>query len=39
MTQPPICDECGFAKEYVDEPLISGFKGYICTVPFCKTDK
>lgn len=33
-----ICGECGEEKEYVDEPIISGFRGYLCVNDECKTD-
>lgn len=32
------CDECGVPKEYVDEPLMSGFRGYLCTTDGCPVD-
>lgn len=34
----PTCRECGEPKEYVDEPLISGFRGYLCTNEVCPID-
>lgn len=33
-----ICDECGEPKEYVEEPMISGFTGYVCTNDHCPVD-
>lgn len=33
-----ICDECGEEKEFVDEPMISGFRGYLCTTDDCVVD-
>lgn len=32
------CDECSKEKEYVDEPMISGFRGYLCTNENCPVD-
>lgn len=34
----PVCDECGEPKEYVDEPVMSGFRGYVCTTEDCPED-
>lgn len=34
----PTCDGCGEPKEYVSEPMMSGFKGYLCTNPDCGYD-
>lgn len=33
----PLC-ECGKTKEYVNEPIISGFRGYLCTNDNCSVD-
>jgi len=43
MTTPtdtvrPDCDTCGWKKVYVDESVISGFKGYICKNDDCGAD-
>jgi hypothetical protein len=32
------CDECGVEKEYVDEPMMSGYRGYLCTNESCPRD-
>ena len=32
------CEECGEQKEYVDEPMMSGFRGYLCTNDDCVFD-
>ena len=38
MSDAPICDECGEAKTFVDEPLLSGYCGYLCTTEGCPVD-
>jgi hypothetical protein len=32
------CDECGEAKEYVNEPMMSGVTGYFCVNEECPID-
>lgn len=32
------CRECGEEMEYVEEPMVSGFVGYICTNDDCEID-
>ena len=32
------CNECGEEKEYVEEPMVSGFKGYLCVNDDCVMD-
>lgn len=32
------CDECGDLKKHVDEPMMSGFTGYICVNTECAVD-
>lgn len=34
----PDCPECGVEQTYVDEPMISGFSGYLCTNDDCPRD-
>jgi hypothetical protein len=34
----PECSLCGEEKEFVDEPIISGFRGYLCTNDDCAYD-
>ena len=34
----PTCDECGEPKAYVDEPMVSGFRGYLCVNDDCVMD-
>lgn len=38
MSDNPECEKCGNEKTYVDEPMISGFRGYICTNDNCAVD-
>jgi hypothetical protein len=37
-TDPPTCKECDTDKEYVDEPVISGIRGWFCTNDDCGVD-
>jgi len=32
------CPECGDPMEYVEEPLTSGFRGYLCKNEECPRD-
>lgn len=32
------CKRCGEPKEYVDEPMVSGIRGYFCTNDDCSVD-
>lgn len=34
----PRCDECGEVKEYVEEPMMSGFRGLLCVNDDCVID-
>lgn len=34
----PTCEECGEVKEFVDEAMISGVRGYYCTNDDCPRD-
>lgn len=34
----PTCDECGKTKEWVSEPLVSGFRGFVCKTSGCPVD-
>ena len=36
-TGPP-CDECGEPKTFVDEPVVSGVRGYYCMNGDCPRD-
>lgn len=35
---PSPCPECGEKRERVDEPLVSGFVGYLCLNDDCPMD-
>lgn len=35
----PRCDECGVTKRYVNEPVISGYRGYVCVNEECMMDQ
>lgn len=32
------CKKCGEEKEHIDEPMVSGFVGYLCTNDNCPRD-
>lgn len=38
MSDTPVCDECGEEKEYVNEPLVSGVRGWFCVNDDCMMD-
>ena len=33
-----VCEVCGEPKEYVDEPMMSGVRGYFCMTEGCPID-
>lgn len=35
---PPVCDECGEPKTLVDEPVVSGVRGWFCHNEECPVD-
>jgi hypothetical protein len=35
---PPMCRECDEPKNYVYEPIITGFTGFVCTNEDCMMD-
>lgn len=37
--EPPNCHDCGEPQEWVDEPVISGFRGFVCTNSDCPRDQ
>lgn len=32
------CENCGERREWVEEPLVSGFRGFVCTNDDCPRD-
>jgi hypothetical protein len=36
---PKGCPECGATMKYVDEPMVSGFRGHLCTNDECGRDQ
>jgi hypothetical protein len=34
----PTCDGCDEPKEYVDEPMVSGYRGWVCPNEGCHYD-
>jgi hypothetical protein len=32
------CPDCGEDREWVEEPMISGFRGFVCTNDDCPRD-
>jgi alpha-D-ribose 1-methylphosphonate 5-phosphate C-P lyase len=38
MPHPPTCSLCGLPKVYVDEALVSGFRGWLCANEDCMMD-
>lgn len=39
MTDGEPCPECDEPMDYVDEPVISGFRGFVCTNDDCPRDR